>query len=237
MGITIHYAGKAKSLAAITQLINAMTERASIMDWRTSLVNRDVIGKFYPNWGIGYGFVPPEEMIKESKIEFFPDMVSRQCNGYFRIFDTPFAESYRDAFRKGRYPTFKIDTHVKGIILYPHEKCEPLEFTFDLNSLELVNYQVPDDNPEIIYGYNSCSCKTQLARFKTHVMVCETIRLAEKYVDFSKIKDEAEYYHSRDLLAGIKNFNDMMFDIKKFQKFLNDLAKRYGLSAKLGDEK
>ena len=114
MGITIHYAGKAKSLAAITQLINAMTERASIMDWRTSLVNRNVIGKFYPNWGIGYGFVLPEEMIKESKIEFFPDMVSRQCNGYFRIFDTPFAESYRDAFRKGRYPTFKIDTTSKA---------------------------------------------------------------------------------------------------------------------------
>ncbi len=236
MGITIHYAGKARSLAAVSELINAMTERARIMGWRTSLVNRDVIGKFYPNWGIGYGFIPSEETIKESKIEFFPDMVSRQCNGYFRIFDTPFAESYREAFRKGRYPTFKIDTHIKGIILYPHEKCEPLEFVFDLNSLELASYQVPDDSPGIIYGYNSSSCKTQFAGFKTHVLVCETISLAEKYVEFSLIDDEALYYHSRDLMVGIKNFNDLMFRIRSFGKLLNDVGKRYGLSAKPGDE-
>ncbi|HUI29690.1 MAG TPA: hypothetical protein VLX91_05700 [Candidatus Acidoferrales bacterium] len=236
MGITIHYAGKAKSLAAIGELINAMTGRARIMGWRTSLVNRDVIGRFYPNWGIGYGFIPSEDMIKESKIEFFPNMVSSDCNGYFRIIDTPFAESYREAFRKGRYPTFKIDTHVKGIILYPHEKCEPLEFVFDLNSLELASYQIADDKPGVIYGYNSCWSKTQCAGFKTHVLVCETIRLAEKYVDFSKIKDEAEYYHTRDLLVGIKNFNELKFSIRNFGKLLNDVAKKHGLSAKSGDE-
>jgi len=236
MGITIHYAGKAKSLASITGLIKAMAQKGRVMGWPISLVNRNVIGRFYPNWGIGYGFIPSEEMIKESKIEFFPDMVSRQCNGYFRILDTPFAENYREAFKKGRYPTFKIDTHIKGIILYPHEKCEPLEFTFDLNSLELSSYQIPDDSPGVIYGYNSCWSKTQFAGFKTHVLVCETIRLAEKYVDFSMIKDEAQYYDSRDLMLGIKNFNELMSSIRNFGKLLNDVAKKHGLSAKSGDE-
>jgi hypothetical protein len=105
-----------------------------------------------------------------------------------------------------------------------------------MNSLDLVHYEWSEDSPGVIYGYNSCWSKTQFAGFRIHVLVCETIRLAERYVDYSEIKDESGYYHTRDLMVGIKNFNEMMFNIRNFQKFLNDVGKRYGLSETPGDE-
>ena len=236
MGITIHYAGRAKSLGAIAELTAVMAERTEALHWQSKYIDQDVKGKYYPNWGHGYAYVPPAGEILKNKLEFFPRMITRECSGFFKIYDTQYSEYLREGFGSGLWPKFSIDTHVKGIVLYPHEKCEELRFVFNMNSLDLVHYEWSKDNPGVIHGYNSCWCKTQFAGFKTHVLVCETIRFAGKYIDFSEIKDEAEYYHSRDLMAGIKNFNEMMFNIKNFQKALNDVGKRYGLSAKSGDE-
>ena len=235
MGITIHYAGKAKSPEAFGEVLEALADRATALHWQLKAVDQDLKGRFYPSWGHGYGYVPSAEEIHERSIEFFPKMVRPDCNGYFKLYDTQYANDIREGFGMGMYPKFHIDTHISGIILYPHEKCESLKFIFDTTTLELCNYEVHHD-PDIIYGYNSCWCKTQFAGFKTHVLVCETIRLAEKYINFFKIKDEAEYYHTQDLMVGIKNFNEMMFNIRNFQKFLNDIVKRHGLSAKSGDE-
>jgi len=249
MGITIHYAGKAKDPERVGELT---VGRAEVLHWRWELVNRDTKGRFYPNWGLGYGFVPSEEKMKGDKIEFFPKMVSVKCNGCFRIFDTPFSDAVRESLRRGKEPESHIDAHVKGIILDPGPKCESLAFIFDLNTLRLANYERSKRDPGVIYGYNSFWCKTQFARFKTHVLVCETIRLAERYVDFSKISDEAEHYHSKDLMVGIKNFcrsiilcwyaawrqrrsNEMMFRIKDMEKLLNKIGKNFGLRATLGD--
>ena len=234
MGITIYYAGKAKNPEAFGELLEALADRAAAFHWPLKAVNQDLKGRFYPSWGHGYGYVPSAEEIKGRGIEFFPKMVRPECNGYFKMYDTQYANDIREGFGMGTYPKFHIDTHVSGIILYPHKKCESLKFIFNTRTLELANYEIHDH--DVIYGFNSCWCKTQFAGFKTHVLVCETIRLAGKYIDFSEIKDEAEYYHSRDLMVGIKNFNEMMFNIKNFQKFLNDVGKRYGLSARSGDE-
>lgn len=229
MGITIHYAGKAKSLQAITELMKALTGRAGALHWPRETVDYAVKGRFFPSWGYSFGYVPGEEDLKTRKIEFYPTMVSPKCNGYFRIFDTPYADRYREAFRRGRYPRFKIDTHAKGMVLYPHKFCDLLMFVFDLNTLKLASYGTSGKNSDEVHGCDSFSCKTQFAGFKNHVLICETIRLAERYIDFSKIKDEAEYYHSRDLMVGIKNFNELMFKIKDMEKLLNKIGKDLGL--------
>ena len=234
MGITIHYAGKAKSPEAFGKLLEALADLAEALHWRLKAVDEDLKGRFYPSWGHGYGYVPSAEEVKERGIEFFPKMVRPDCNGYFRLYDTKYASDIREGFGMGMFSKFHLDTHISGIILYPHEKCESLKFIVNTKTLELANYEIHDH--DVIYGYNSCWCKTQFAGFKIHVLVCETIRLTEKYIDFSKIKDEAKYYQSRDLMVGIKNFNEMMFNIKNFQKFLNDVGKRYGLSARSGDD-
>ncbi len=234
MGITIHYAGKVKSPEAISELSEVLVARAEVLHWQFKLVDQDLKGKFYPSWGHGYGYVPSAEESRRHNIEFFPKMVTPECNGFFRIFDTQYAEGIREGFRAGLWPKFRIDTHLKGIILYPREKCEELKFVFNMKSLELANYEVHDHITNVIYGYNSCWSKTQFAGFRIHVMVCETIRLAEKYVDFSMIKDEAGYYHSRDLMAGIKNFNEMMWSIETLEKFLEEIGKQFGLRATTG---
>ncbi len=234
MGITIYYAGKAKSPEAFGELLEVLADRAEALHWRLKAVDEDLKGRFYPSWGHGYGYIPSPEEINERGIEFFPKMVKPDCNGYFRLYDHQYANDIREGFGMGMYPKFHLDTHISGIILYPHEKCESLKFIFNTKTLELANYEIHDH--DAIYGYNSCWCKTQFAGFKIHVLVCETIRLTEKYIDFSKIKDEAEYFHSQDLMVGIKNFNEMMFNIKEFGRFLNNLGKRYGLSTKSGDE-
>ncbi len=236
MGITIHYAGKAKNREAFAALTAVMAERAEALHWQLKLIDQDVMGKYYPNWGHAYAYVPPANEILRKKLEFFPRMITTGCSGFFKIHETQYSEYLREGFSAGLWPKFSIDTHVEGIVLYPHEKCEEVRFVFNMNSLDLVHYEWSEDIPGVIYGYNSCWSKTQLAGFKIHVLVCETIRLAERYVDFSEIKDESGYYHTRDLMVGIKNFNETKFSIKNLQKFLNDVGKRHGLSAKSGDE-
>ncbi len=235
MGITIHYAGKAKSPEAIGELTKVISERAEALHWQSKSVDQDLKGRFYPSWGHGYGYIPSAEESKRSNVEFFPKMVTPECNGLFRIFDTQYAEGIREGFSAGLWPKFSIDTHVRGIILYPHEKCEEVRFIFNMKSLDLVHYEWSENNSGVIHGYSTCWSKTQFAGFKIHVLVCETIRLAEKYVDFSMIKDEAGYYHTRDLMVGIKNFNEMLSSIKKMEKFLNEIGKNFGLRATMGD--
>jgi len=226
MGITIHYAGKAKSIEAIDALIKVMTVRASVLHWPTKLIDQDLNGKLYPNWGHGYEYVPSKEEMKEDKIEFFLKMVTKKCNGHFEIFDSPFARKVRNALRRGKYPEFHIDTHAKGILLYPHKKCESLEFFFDLKTMELVSYETWDNEPGMVYGGdNSCSCRTQFSNFRIHALVCETIRFAERYINFSEIRDETGYYHSKNLKLGAKKFNDMIWSIKEMEKILDEIGR------------
>jgi len=49
MGITIHYAGKAKSLESIGALVKVMTQRVLIVHWPIKLVDQDLKGRLFPN--------------------------------------------------------------------------------------------------------------------------------------------------------------------------------------------
>lgn len=163
-------------------------------------------------------------------------MVSKDCNGYFKIWGTKYAEEVRKAFKKGKRPRFFIDTRKKGIWLNVHPKCETVEFTFDLCTLELADYESYDHSPGVIYGYNGFSYKTQFAGFPTHILVCKTIKLTEKYIDFSNINDEGDYYHGQDVEKAKKAFGESTAMIEDFGKILKKMAKRLGLRVVTGDE-
>lgn len=226
MGITIHYAGKAKSIEAVEALVKVMSVRASVLHWPTKFIDEDLKGKLFPNWGHGYEYVPSKEESKRDKIEFFPKMVTTKCNGFFEIFDTRFRGKVRDALKKGKYPKFHIDTHAKGITLYPHKKCEALEFVFDMSTMELVSYETYENEPGMVYGRDRlCFCRTQFSNFRIHALVCETIRSAKRHIDFSEIRDETGYYHSKNLKLGAKNFNDMLWSIREMEKILNEVGR------------
>ncbi len=232
MGITIHYSGKAKSHEAVVQLIDTLQAISQESGWNYHLVNGAVKGPFKPFWGIGYGFIPSKDQILKGGIEFFPRMMSRQCNGYFKIYDTKFAGQVRESFGKGVWPSFSIDTHKKGIRLMLHPKCETLDFIFDLQTLELANYEVYAHSRGVIFGFNGFSCKTQFAGFEVHRIVCKLIKMASRYIDYSKVYDESSYYETEDSYASQESFESVANALKMFMEFLKDK----GLNVTMGDE-
>lgn len=130
----------------------------------------------------------------------------------------------------------QIDTDLKGIILSPRPKCESLDFVFDLETQELFRYDFDEKHPDTIHGYLACSCKTQFAGFKNHVLVCKMIKFAENFIEFSLIDDEAMYYHSRDLLDGMKNFNEKLKAIRGEVRRMNERGGPSGWITIAGDE-
>jgi hypothetical protein len=127
-------------------------------------------------------------------------------------------------------------TRKKGIWLNIHPKCETLEFSFDLTTLELADYERYDHSPGVVYGYEGFFCKTQYAGLQTHILVCKIIKLAEKYINFSNINDEGDYYHSKDVEKAEKAFGESTAMIEDFGKILKDTGKRFGLRVVTGDE-
>ena len=236
MGVTIHYRGRAKNPDAIFELIQIMRARAILKRWPYELIDETYKGTFHPFWGYGLVYVPTSEQIEKDHIEFFPKMVSVRCNGYYSIWDTKYAEALRAAFRDGNEPTFSIDTRTKGIRLIPHEDCEPLDFVFDLSTLELAHYTRLPNTSRAIYGYNTFWCKTQFAGFRTHLEVCATIKLAEQCIDFTEINDEANFYHTHDLALAKKNFDVMEKMIKVFGEALKEMGRAEGLTVVTGYE-
>src|SRR5664280_687817 len=141
-------------------------------------------------------------------------MVFNGCNGYFTFSDSKYREDYRKAFREGKWPKLLVETKVKGIWLNVHPKSETLEFTFDLATLELADYQRYDHTPNLVHYYEGFFCKTQYAGVKIHVLVCKIIELTEKYIDYSKIYDEAGYYGTGNMQAAAEAFWESGAQIK-----------------------
>ena len=235
MGITIHYRGKAKNEKAINDLIEMLEYFAKEQSWEFQFVNEHLKGSFYPPWGYGYGYIPKRERLSEEGIEFFPKMVSTDCNGYFHLFDTQYAEEVRRSLRRGKTPEFTIDTIYKGIYLDVHAQCETLGFCFDMNTLELANYRSSERSKGII-GFNGFHCKTQFAGFEMHKIVCALIKATERYIDYTLIDDEAGFYHMQDDNESRKEFEKMTAMIESFGTKLKEMGKRRGIEVQIGAE-
>lgn len=235
MGITIHYWGKAKSLSAIDELIDTLAYFAEEQSWEHWLVNENLKGPFYPNWGHGYGYIPKRRNMKKDGIEYFPKMVSSECNGYFHLYDTRFAEEVRRILRQGKRPTFFIDTVCKGISINLHPRCETLKFCFDLNTLDLANY-ITSEGSKGVTGFNGFHCKTQFAGFETHRTVCALIKSTKRYIDYSAICDEAGYYDSQNEGEAKKEFEGMRTRIESFGAILKKIGKERGVEVKVGTD-
>jgi hypothetical protein len=232
MGVTIHYAGKAKSRDAVDQLIDVLQEIADASRWSYHLVNGAVKGQFEPFWGIGYGYIPPKEEMLKGNVTFYPRMVSSECNGYFKIYETKYAVEVKAFLEQGKWPSFTIDTRKKGIQITIHPKCETLEFIFDLETLELASYEVYAHSRGIIYGFNGFSCKTQYAGFEVHVIVCKLIKMASRYIDYTKVYDESKYYESEDSQASQESFAA----VGKALQMFTELLKAKGIDITAGGE-
>ncbi len=101
MGITIRYKGKEKSLEAIDALIQELQELSQMFGRGRGLVEEEVQGELSPSWGYGFGYLPSKEQMEKEGIEYSPAMVSKDCNGYFKLWESKYKEDYRKAFKKG----------------------------------------------------------------------------------------------------------------------------------------
>jgi len=236
MGITIHYKGKAKSRSAIDECINTLSKTAQNCNWKYELIERVVKGTLYPAWGLGYEFIPSEELITKHQLEYFPLMVTKQNSGYYKIYKTRFANLVREFLRNGSYPSFSIDTVQKGILLYVHPKCDPLLISFDTTTLELIELLFHKTKPDVFYSFASSSCETQFAGFETHRIICGILKWVEQFLEWSDIYDECGFYETQDEKSARTLFYHMRGVIQEIGSVIKEITRDLGLTVTIGDE-
>lgn len=87
---------------------------------------------------------------------------------------------------------------LKGIVISPHEKSEPLVFTFDpdgyLRNAFMMRFA--DEEPDLSW-YNHT--KTQFAPIDVHIAIIKLLKyLQQKYFKNLKVTDEAGYWETGD---------------------------------------
>jgi len=90
---------------------------------------------------------------------------------------------------------------IRGITLYPHEKCEPLSITFSkegylASSITMVlaaeNRVKPDESWQTV--------KTQFAPIDTHIAIIKLLRFIKtRYISNLEVVDEGCYWQSDDI--------------------------------------
>ncbi|MBF0459348.1 MAG: hypothetical protein HQK99_15770 [Nitrospirae bacterium] len=231
MGITIAYEGKAKNIEEIETFFKFIEEyamgHADEVGFGTQ--EKTYKGNFHPIWGYGYKTMPEGKDLKTAKYFSRMDTEHRKgknsprnnpnvyySNGWFHIYET---EKYADqaiaSLVKGKYPAFKIDTIVKGMWLN-FSGCESLSFHFDMKTYELVNYFMRGDD---ICAISHEFCKTQFGGVSGHIKVCGILKQFEKYIEYTRIRDEAnDYYHTLNMEDLIKAFSVSISMIDMFKK-------------------
>ncbi len=99
---------------------------------------------------------------------------------------------------------------LKGVVISPHEKSEPLVFTFDPegNLRNAFMMRFADEEPELTW-YNHT--KTQFAPVDVHMAIVKLLKyLQQKYMDNLEVMDEGSFWDTGD--AGL---------LKKKFDFLN----------------
>lgn len=87
---------------------------------------------------------------------------------------------------------------LKGIIISPHEKSEPLVFTFDpegyLRNAFMMRFA--DEEPDFTW-YNHT--KTQFAPIEVHIAIIKLLKYLQlKYMDNLEVMDEGSYWDTGD---------------------------------------
>ncbi|WP_372949813.1 hypothetical protein [Mariniphaga sp.] len=87
---------------------------------------------------------------------------------------------------------------LKGVVISPHEKSEPLVFTFDPegNLRNAFMMRFADEEPELTW-YNHT--KTQFAPVDVHMAIVKLLKyLQQKYMDNLEVMDEGSYWDTGD---------------------------------------
>jgi hypothetical protein len=87
---------------------------------------------------------------------------------------------------------------VKGIVISPHEKSEPLVFTFDPegNLRNAFMMRFADEEPDLTW-YNHT--KTQFAPIDVHIAVIKLMKyIQQKYIENLNVTDEGSYWETGD---------------------------------------
>lgn len=87
---------------------------------------------------------------------------------------------------------------LKGIVISPHEKSEPLVFTFDPegNLRNAFMMRFADEEPDLT-RYNHT--KTQFAPIDVHIAIIKLLKYIQlKYMDNLEVMDEGSYWETGD---------------------------------------
>jgi hypothetical protein len=94
-----------------------------------------------------------------------------------------------------------IDDTLKGILITPHLKADPLWFTFN-NAGNLVSY-LPLNEPDEYWERAALLVDTQAAGIGTHVAICEFLQyIHDNYMPGLHVYDETNYFESGDVLRA-----------------------------------
>jgi hypothetical protein len=117
-----------------------------------------------------------------------------------------------------------IKVHLKGILLWLDEGCEPLNFSFNYDSLEFCNYFKSSKNN--VVNKAGFFCKTQFSKnfLLTHHIVCKLLEvIKENYVRGIKVNDDAQYFGNWDKEKLKNSYEEWTGLISSFGKALDTL--------------
>jgi len=111
---------------------------------------------------------------------------------------------------------------IRGITLYPHEKCEPLSITFSkegylTSSITMVLAAENRVKPEEFWQ----TVKTQFAPIDTHIVIIKLLRfIKSRYISNLEVVDEGCYWQSDDIGELEKRLNAVAKAIDTFEDSL-----------------
>jgi hypothetical protein len=112
-----------------------------------------------------------------------------------------------------------VDDHIRGIIINPPGKCEPVWLTF--NEAGQMQFYWGLDTPGRYWEQTYFSTKTQYASLDTHVAVCELLRIVKtRFMPELKVTDEGEYFETEDFARLKENMEHLAALMDAFGKAL-----------------
>lgn len=131
--------------------------------------------------------------------------------------------------------TFDFDNKskvpLKGVIIGPHEKSEPLPFMVDKNGFLRNPFmlEISKDNDEFTW-FNHI--KTQFAPIEIHIAVIKLLKyIQQKYISNLDVYDEGDYWQTGDenILKGKIDFLNSAMD--QLEDVLNSIELKEGSTA------